>query len=294
MAQKKAPKKNQPPPRRISPLKPGLSGARNWATAQVRSASYSRQHRMRLMATGTILLMVVFWGALWLGGYIPAIKASGAQFTKQRLMNMGFVVKHVDVVGEGRISEAQVRAVLGVQPGDYLFDMDIKNAQTRVQNLTWIDTAVVRRLWPDRIVVHVNERRPYALWQENGIIKVVDRSGVVIADAHVAEFSALPFVVGVGAAEHAGAFLDILAVHTELQNRTEAIVYVSQRRWDVVLKDQGARILLPANDPHTALKNLEKYDREYGILGLDLDRIDMRVKGRLTLRPTSIDRDKRA
>lgn len=286
--------KKKPAPRRVTPLKPGLSGARNWATAQVRGAAYSRKRMMRLIASGVLLFLTVLWLGLWLGGFLPRIQASGDRFTKQRLMSLGFVVRHVDVVGEGRISEKQVRAVLGVQAGDYLFDMDINNAQARVQNLSWVNTAVVRRLWPDRVVVHVNERRPFALWQDQGVIKVVDNSGVVITDAHPNEFASLPLVVGTGAAEHAGAFLDILSKHENLHRQVEAIVYVSERRWDVVLKDGGARILLPAENPQSALSRLDSYTREHGIFGLDLARIDMRVAGRLTLRASNTDRTNRS
>ena len=283
MAKRKPAKK--PAPRRISPLKPGLSGARNWATAQVRGAAYSRKRMTRLIISAVFLLMAILWMALWLGGFFPAIKASGDRFAKERLMSMGFVVKHVDVVGEGRISETQVRAVLGVYSGDYLFDMDIDNAQTRVQNLSWVDTAVIRRLWPNRIVVHVNERRPYALWQENGRIQIIDNSGVVIQDANVNEFANLPFVVGAGASQQAEAFLKILARYPEIYAQTESCVYISKRRWDIVLKNDGLRILLPADNPERALALLVKYNAKHGMLRLDLESIDLRIKGRLALRP---------
>lgn len=289
-----AKRKSKSPQRRVSPLKPGISGARNWATAQVRAASYSPKRMRRLIFTGLALLTFVLWGALWLGGFIPTLQASGARFSKQRLMNAGFVVKHVDVVGEGRISKQQVRGILGVRSGDYLFDMDIKSAQARVQSLNWVDTAVVRRLWPDRIVVHINERTPYALWQENGIINVMDKDGVVIAAVKSAQFNALPFVVGAGAGEKASAFLGELGTHNYLKNKIEAIVFVSQRRWDIVLKDNGPRILLPASDLQGALRRLGAYHAKHGVLDLPLEHIDMRVKGRLTLRPISQSAQTRA
>ena len=234
---------------------------------------------------GVAVSLFVITGALWLGGFIPTLQASGAKFTKHRLMNAGFVVRYVDVVGEGRISEEQVRNALGVRSGDYLFDMDIKNAQARVQSLNWVDTAIVRRLWPNRVVVHVNERIPYALWQENGAFKLVDASGVNIAVQDMAEFSRLPLIVGTGAEQNAHAFLTQLNQYEVLRNRVDSVVYVNQRRWDILLADGALRVLLPEENLGKALASLAEYHQKHGVLDLNLERIDMRVEGRLYLRP---------
>lgn len=279
--------------RRVSPLKPGLQGARNWATAQVRAASYSRKRLVRLIITGLVLFVAIVWAALWLGGFIPNIQSATGKFTKQRLMAIGFVVDYVDVVGEGRISEADVRARLGVQPGDYLFDMDIETAQARIQSLSWVESAVIRRLWPNRVVVHINERRPYAVWQNNEIIKVVDNTGVVITDAPLAEFGTLPMVIGEGAAVHAGEIMDEINSYVGLKSKIHAIAFVGQRRWDILLKD-GPRILLPSENLANALAHLDRYARVHGILDLDLERIDLRIEGRLMLKPRTEDRGRRA
>ena len=276
--------------RRISPLKPGLSGARarNWATAQLRSARYSRQKMTRLVVSAVVLVLFVIWGGLWLGGFTPNITSSFDRFVQNKLTNMGFVVKYVDVVGEGRVREDKVREMLGVRPGDYLFDMDIKNAQARIQSLSWVDTAVVRRLWPNRIVVHINERRPYALWQNNQKVYVVDRQGVVILSADAQEFTDLPYIVGTGASEKAETILTLLQAHPQVWARTEAAVFVGQRRWDIVLSD-GLRILLPEQNPAAALQRFDSYNREHNLLALDVQRIDMRIKGRLFLQPKTVD-----
>lgn len=290
---RRKPAKSSSAPRRVSPLKPGLRGARNWATAQVRAASYSRKKMIRLVLASLALLFSILWVALWLGGFLPGIQSATGKFTKTRLMSMGFVVDHVDVVGEGRISETEVRARLGVQPGDYLFDMNIETAQQRVQSLSWVETAVIRRLWPNRVVVHVNERRPYALWQNQEVINVVDNSGVVISDAPLTEYSKLPMFIGEGAAHNASEIIDQINGFPAIAEKVQAVVYVGQRRWDILLVD-GPRILLPEHKRGEALEQLTAYIRQHDLFSLDLERIDMRVEGRLTLRPHTQERGRRA
>ncbi|HHL42198.1 MAG TPA: FtsQ-type POTRA domain-containing protein [Hellea balneolensis] len=272
-------------PRRVSPLKPGLRGIRNWTTAQLRSASYSKAKRIRLIWSGIFLVLGVIWGGLWLGGFIPDIQAAGERAVKNRLVAMGFVVERVDVVGEGRISESQVRAVLGVKPGDYLFDMDISTAQKRVQSLSWVDTAVVRRLWPNRVVVHINERVPFAMWQKDKKLYVIDRSGVVIHDANIAEFADLPLVVGAGANENAAGFLQMVQKHPNLYQKLAWGAYIGDRRWDIVIGDTHQRIKLPEFKPEAALGRLQSYQRTYGLLDYDIQSIDLRIKNRIFIMP---------
>ncbi len=297
-AKTRRPPKHMPPrpapAKRSAALKPGLRSARNWATAQLRAASYSRKRLVRLIMAGLLVLLASLWVALWFGGFLPDIKSATDRFAKTRLMSMGFVVKHIDVVGEGRISEAQVRAVLGVQPGDYLFDMDIQNAQGRIQSLNWVESAIVRRLWPDRIAVYVNERGPYALWQEGGHMRLVDNTGIVIDDIKLARFNQKPLIVGVGAHIKAKEFLDIVSGYQGVAVRAEAFVYIGTRRWDIILKDGGTRVLLPEHNPGGALALLDMYAKSHNLLDLDLGSIDLRIEGRVTLNPRKPEHNRRA
>lgn len=280
---------NKPPikNRRVSPLKPGMRGiAHSWVTAQMRGVSYSKEKQRRLYFSGGVLFIAVLWLAMWLGGFLPVLEASKNRVIKNQLVSMGFVVKRVDVVGEGRIREAEVRGALGVQPGDYLFDMDINSAQRRVQDLQWVDTAVVRRLWPSRIVVHINERTPFALWQKDGVLKVIDHDGIILEAARVAEFNHLPFFVGAGAQTHAREFYEALGSKPAILARASAFVFVGQRRWNVLLDDGELTIMLPSQNFQEALARLDSYDSQYGLLDRALSRVDLRVKGRIYLRPS--------
>ena len=272
---------------RVSPLKPGLRGARNWASAQMRAASHTRKGFLRLVASiiGTFLF-IIFLG-LWLGGFLPNVMQAGENFKRNRLMSMGFTIERVDVMGEGRLREEDVRRALGVYAGDYLFGVDMESAQERVESLSWVDRAVVRRLWPDRIVVQVIERQPYALWQHEGEVKVVDAKGTAITDANAAQFTQLTLFVGESAGERASDIRQMMGEFPQIASRVESFVNVSDRRWDIVL-DQGAiRVMLPEQNMRKALRQLQSLQAQTQILDRKIDTIDMRLPGRLTLSPTS-------
>ena len=191
---------------RVSPLKPGLRGARNWASAQMRSASHTRKGFIRFTLSIVFVLLSLIFVALWLGGFLPQVKQASSDFTRARMMSMGFVIDRVDVMGEGRLNEEDVRTALNITPGDYLFGIDLETAQARVESLSWVDRAIVRRLWPDRIVVQIIERQPYALWQYKGDMQVIDVKGTAIVDADATQYAALKIFVGEKAGAHATDF----------------------------------------------------------------------------------------
>lgn len=272
------------PVSRVSPLKPGLRGARNWATSQIRAASYSRKGLLRLSLSLFFIFILIVSFALWLGGYFPHVQKRGADFTRARLMSAGFVVKQVDIMGEGRLREADVSAALGVHRGDFLFSIDLDAAKRRVEGLSWVDKAIVRRLWPNRIVVQVIERRPYALWQNEGAVKLVDAGGRVIDAANPMDFTHLRLIVGQGAAGSATQIETHLSAYPPLSRRVAALVHVGERRWNLSLDEGRLTVMLPEVDQGKALARLAELQDKYKILDRRIERIDLRLPDRLTLR----------
>lgn len=280
---------------RVSPIKPGLTGARNWATAQLRAATYTRKAFVRLTFSIVLILGLIVFGGLWLGGYLPNVKQASQDFSRARLISMGFVIKRVDVMGEGRLRESEVRDSLGVTTGDFLFDLDTQSAQNRIESLSWVDHAVVRRLWPDRVVVQIIERRPYALWQNDGTIKVVDASGAPITDASVERYYDLPLVVGPKAAEEAAYMHAALASYPDIAARVDAIVHVDMSRWDLKLRTVTGQedviwVKLPPKNMSRALRHLAELQAGQAILDREIGTIDLRLPDRITLTPSTLQR----
>ena len=274
------------PVKRVSPMKPGLTGARNWATAQIRAASYSRRGMLRLCLSVFCFVSAIVLGALWLGGFLPDAKLATQNFAKARLMSMGFVVEQVDVMGEGRLREADIRAALGVQEGDFLFSLDIDAAQNRIESISWVDRAVIRRLWPDRIVVQIIERRPYALWQNQGEFKLVDMEGVALTDVEPARFSQMKLIVGPEAPQNISGFNEILARFPSIEARVDAMVQMPSGRWDIYVNDQALKIQLPEDRPDKALATLLDLQTERQILDRPVAVLDLRLPDRVTILPS--------
>ena len=270
---------------RVSPIKPSLRGAGNWTRAQLRAASYSRKGMRRLVLSIVLILSALIYVALWMGGHLPTVKSNINSFTQNRLMSMGFVVKDIDVVGEGRIRERDVRAVLGVHEGQYFFEADLKGAQERIKGLNWVDTVVVRRLWPNRIVVEIIERDVFAVLQHNQQLALIDASGAIIEDAALDGFTQLPHFIGENIGAEGRVLLTELSQYPVLSQRFTTFRRVGDRRWDLIDMDANMVVKLPVGDIKPSLNDLTRYHQETQWLDRQISIIDMRVAGRISVRP---------
>lgn len=272
---------------RVSPIKPSLRGAGNWTRAQFRAASYSRKAMIKLTLTIIFTVCALTYIALWMGGLLPAVKGNISQFTQNRLMTMGFVVKDIDVVGEGRIRERDVRTALGIYEGQYFFAPDLDEAQTRVKDLNWVDNVVVRRLWPNRIVVEIIERDVFAIWQNDGKFQLIDPKGAVIENVAAQDYAGLPHFIGTDISEDGPAVLSAISAYPDLAQRFTTLRRVGDRRWDMIDMDTGLTVKLPSGEIKPSLKRLMDYQRQTQWLDRKIDIIDMRVAGRISVRAAS-------
>lgn len=87
------------------------------------------------------------------------------------LARAGSVPLRMDIYGElGRISPAQVRDIAAPLLGAGFFQLDSGALEDRLRAVPWVRDAVVERLWPDRVAVHLSSYRPLALWGEDAVL----------------------------------------------------------------------------------------------------------------------------
>ena len=159
----------------------------------------------------------------------------------------------------------------------------MEGAQARVESLSWVDRAIIRRLWPDRIVVQIIERQPYALWQDEGVVQVVDVSGEVITDADPSRFTDLTLFVGEQSRFAVSEMKEMIAATPDITTRKPSFIHVSGTRWDMILNDGQIRVKLPEMGQAKALDQLSKLQMHTQILDREISVIDMRLADRFTI-----------
>ncbi|GAA0546993.1 cell division protein FtsQ [Rhizomicrobium palustre] len=207
----------------------------------------------------------------------------------------GFVVSKLHLDGNHRTKASDIMAALRLHNGQTIFALDLQAARARLLSLPWVADAEVRRRYPDDVSVHIIEREPYARWQDDKSLVVVARDGHVITADGMARFAKLPLLMGDGAPENAGPFLDAVARHRSILSRVTAYQYQSGRRWNLLL-DDGVVVKFPETGWDKELSELDRLILDKGILEKDIREIDLRNAAYLYffLRNGGTQREKRA
>ena len=248
------------------------------------------RRRNKLMLPGLsvgVLLAVIVLGA----SVVHRFRSGDSVAGLPERLGIGSTLTVADIRFEGRekTPENFLRAALGVAIGDKLLGFSLEDARGRIEKLTWVQHATVERHLPGTIIVRLEERRPFAVWQKDKQFQLIDRAGDVVVQQDPAKdadaFKTLPLVVGAGAPEAAAALLDDLAALPALRARVVAAVRVGERRWTLHLNN-GADVLLPEGAESAAMTRLMELQTSQALLDRPLQVVDMRLADRLVVRPT--------
>lgn len=82
-------------------------------------------------------------------------------------------IRSVKVEGEFRyLAQQDVYEALGGLASGGFFNVDVRAVKLAAESLPWVDSASVRRAWPDTLRLDIKEQVPLAKWGENQVVNV--------------------------------------------------------------------------------------------------------------------------
>jgi cell division protein FtsQ len=203
-----------------------------------REASEASQD-VRWMNVATVALMVVGLCLLGMAGLQRISQATSFDLTRVQLEGD---------LQRNNIATVRAHIIPRLQAGYFMLELD--NAREAFEAVPWVRRAVVRRVWPDELRVHIEEHRPAAHWQhQERDDQLVNTFGEVFeANPGDVEDDHLPVLVA-PANPAPGQSAQMLQVLRELQKTLaplgdiERLKLTERGSWSVVL-DTGAVIML--------------------------------------------------
>lgn len=194
----------------------------------------------------------------------------------------GFGIAKINISGQNLTSEQSILKALDIGPTISTLNFDADAALDRIEAIPSVKSANIRKIYPGELAVTVVEKTPMARWRIGDKTWLVDEDGSPIL-ADDGSFRSLPLVVGAGAADDAMVMIHALDRYPSLTEDLAALSRVGDRRWDLIFYS-GLRVQLPENGVAQALAQLNQYQTDSQLLDRDINVIDLRVPGMLSLK----------
>jgi cell division protein FtsQ len=176
-----------------------------------------------------------------------------------------FPIRSIQLEGDlARNSVPTIRANAAPRMAGNFFSVDLQQGRAAFETVPWVRRAVVRRVWPDRLAVRLEEHRAVALWQgEDGAERLVNSFGEVFeANVGDVEDDNLPVLSG-----PEGSAAQMLTLYQRLQPALAQLDLVMQRvhlsgrgSWRLEL-DSGATLELGRGSAADLLARTERFVR---------------------------------
>ena len=118
------------------------------------------------------------WGAVVLSTTVAGRKLYSFALTSPHFRLEPAARDVLTITGAVYAPRKKIAAVFAEDFGKSSFAVSLAERRRRLLAIDWVEDAVVSRVWPSRLVVHVTERKPVAF------VHIRGRSRVLLIDAH--------------------------------------------------------------------------------------------------------------
>ena len=204
---------------------PVLSSPRRLITRSPTSIRLARLGQDRVRGKWLVLCVLflgsaVVYGAI-VGGQTAKIYDALTGGIEHLAIVSGFGAKRITVAGQLHATDASITAALGAGPDTMMLNFDTDAAKARLEVVPWIRHAQVMRLLPSTLQVVVEERTPFAVWQNQARLTWSTPKAWFSPPPCAKPMQILPLVVGEGAAKSAAELYERSTPYNDLKQKLD-------------------------------------------------------------------------
>lgn len=127
----------------------------------------------------SVLLRLAAWGLALGLALLPVVAVLNGWLAADR-----WPIEQLRIHAEyRRVSAEQVRDAVAPQAGRGFFAVDLVAVRRAVLGVDWVAAAEVRKVWPNRLEITIEEHQPYARWGEDRLLSERGRLFALPADS---------------------------------------------------------------------------------------------------------------
>ena len=194
-----------------------------------------------------------------------------------------FPVRELDVTTPlQHTTRAQIEEAARARISGNFFAVSLEDVRLGLEQLPWVRHASVRRVWPDRLEVEIEEHTAFARWGEDALVNTFGEKFLGRTD------QPLPLFVGPAGTEREVAFRygRFAAIVAPLGERLERVVLTQRLAWQLRL--QGGLDIMLGREADPAEDRLRRFVAVYpvtlGSIARRHEYVDLRYPNGFALR----------
>lgn len=210
-------------------------------------------------------------------------------FTNKLKESKFFPIKNVEIMGVHKADHSEIQQILKSLVDNGFFSVDVELVKDRLLQSPWINRVAVQRLWPDRVVITIEEKSPVALWNNGALLSL---NGDLFTPSKESYPTDLPSFIG-----PEGEQITMLQQYNKINNSLTPLHFKISRlelcatsAWRIVL-DNGIKITLGVQDILGRINHLVKvYPKIIGDRSSEVDSIDLRYSNGLAIKWKTVEK----
>jgi len=207
-----------------------------------------------------------------------------------------FSVRDIDMNRCAYVTRDEISGILSGVPKGNIWSLSSGDIGKRLLSHPWVRSVSVRKSFPDRLVVRIEERKPAAMINLDTLY-YVDEEGTIFKRLTAYDPKNFPIVTGFSRTEltaRDAVTLQNLKKTLELLRSTESGVlrqnvsevhFDAQEGYTLVTRDTGLQLKIGMMDFREAMKRVEEAMPKLSSVGQARGIVDLKTAGRIFVRP---------
>lgn len=207
-----------------------------------------------------------------------------------------FTVRDIDMNPCAYVTRDEVSGILSGVPRGNIWSLSSRDIGRRLRTHPWVRNVSVRKSFPDRLVVRIDERKPAAMINLDALY-YVDEEGSIFKRLTAYDPKNFPIVTGFSRGEltardavtlqNLKRTLELLraAESGALRKNVSEVHFDAQEGFTLVTRDAGLQLKVGMLDVREAMKRIEEAMPRLEKVGQARGIVDLKTAGRIFVRP---------
>ncbi len=210
----------------------------------VRRGALPRSAAGRVGLILKIAAIVLVIGVVWLG-----IQRYGTSSWRFRIESSD----NITISGMNNVAKSQILDVMASDIDRNIFFVPLELRKKQLEQIPWVQSAAIMRLWPNRLKIVISERTPVAFVQVSSHIEMIDANGVIMEMPAGQSHYSFPVIVGISDSDPLSVRAARMKIYSRLLQELDASgAHYSADISDVDLSDPDD-VRATVTDPHGAV-----------------------------------------